>query len=153
MEDQAGPSGSGAGGSGAGGASGCSTGGDLSLASLLMSGGFAVYPLAWCPHLETLTSAWPQTVSVTAPCVECGDRRENWLCLHCNTVLCSRYVNSHGLQHYNNTGQRSHTSIRSLVSSVNRSVGEIGGKNPSKKCEEIHFSELPCPFLPSPLLH
>merc|ERR1712173_1597 len=95
MDDQAGPSGSGA--------SGGASGGDVSLASLLMSGGFAVYPLPWCPHLETLTSAWPESVSVRAPCADCGDTRENWLCLHCNTILCSRYVNSHGLQHSNNT--------------------------------------------------
>ena len=104
MDDQAGPSGSGGSG-GSGGATGGASGGDVSLASLLMSGGFAVYPLPWCPHLESLTSAWPETVSVTAPCADCGDTRENWLCLHCNTILCSRYVNSHGLHHSNNTGQ------------------------------------------------
>ena len=102
MADQAGPSGSG--GSGGSGSSGGAAGGELSLASLMMSGGFAVYPLAWCPHLESLPSSWPETVSVTAPCAECGDCRENWLCLHCNMILCSRYVHSHGLQHSNNTG-------------------------------------------------
>ena len=100
MADQAGPSGSG----GAGG-SGGATGGDMSLASLMMSGGFAVYPLTWCPHLESLPSDWPETVNVRAPCADCGDCRENWLCLHCNMILCSRYVNSHGLQHSNNTGR------------------------------------------------
>ena len=107
MDDQAGPSGSGGSGgaSGAGGSGGGSGGGgEVSLASLLMSGGFAVYPLPWCPHLESLSSAWPETVSVKAPCADCGDTKENWLCLHCNTILCSRYVNSHGLHHSNNTG-------------------------------------------------
>jgi hypothetical protein len=31
---------------------------------------------------------------------------ENWLCLACNRVLCSRYVNGHGLQHWKDTCQQ-----------------------------------------------
>ena len=33
-----------------------------SLASLLDQGGFCVYPLPWCPHLELLPDTWPTTV-------------------------------------------------------------------------------------------
>ena len=33
-----------------------------SLASLLDQGGFCVYPLPWCPHLELLPDTWPDTV-------------------------------------------------------------------------------------------
>ena len=84
MSDQAGPSGAGA--LGGGGAAGA----DQALAELLSGGGFAVYPLPWCPHLETLPSTPPECVSVCAACEECGDTQENWLCLCCNTTHCSR---------------------------------------------------------------
>ena len=33
-----------------------------SLASLLDQGGFCVYPLPWCPHLDLLPDTWPTTV-------------------------------------------------------------------------------------------
>lgn len=29
--------------------------------------------------------------------------KENWICLHCGVVRCSRYVNGHGVQHYEDT--------------------------------------------------
>merc|ERR1711874_425268 len=91
-----------AGPSGSGGAVG--GGGGQSLASLMASGGFAVYPLPWYPHLDSLSSSvWPETLRVSEPCVDCGDRSENWVCLHCSTILCSRYVNGHGLKHSNTT--------------------------------------------------
>ena len=82
MSDQAGSS-------GVGGASGGETG-DQSLAKLLSGEGFAVYPLSWCPHLESVPSKAPEDVSVTAKCEECGDAEENWLCLSCHTTHCSR---------------------------------------------------------------
>ena len=83
MSDQAGPS-------GAGGVSGGATAGDQALAELLSGGGYAVYPLSWCPHLESMPSTTPEHVSVTAKCVECGEAEENWLCLSCHTIHCSR---------------------------------------------------------------
>ena len=82
MSDQAGPS-------GVGGARG-GTDGDQALAELLSGGGFAVYPLSWCPHLESLPRDAPENVSVTAECEECGETEENWLCLCCHTTHCSR---------------------------------------------------------------
>ena len=66
---------------------------DSSLSSLLEQGGFAVYPLPWCPHLDSLPSSWPDTVIVTAPCETCQDASENWMCLSCNKILCSRWEN------------------------------------------------------------
>ena len=35
---------------------------EVNLASLLAQGGFAVYPLTWCPHVELLPESWPETV-------------------------------------------------------------------------------------------
>ena len=40
----------------------CFPGDEVSLAALLDQGGFAVYPLAWCPHIELLPESWPKTV-------------------------------------------------------------------------------------------
>lgn len=36
---------------------------------------------------------------VDVGCQDCGDRAENWLCLGCGVVLCSRFVNSHMQAH------------------------------------------------------
>ena len=83
MSDQAGPSGVG----------GASADTDQALAELLAGGGFCVYPLSWCPHLEslpTLPGSTPDHVSVAAVCEDCGDGQENWLCLVCHTTHCSR---------------------------------------------------------------
>ena len=33
-----------------------------SLSSLLDQGGFAIYPLPWCPHIDSLPSSWPQEI-------------------------------------------------------------------------------------------
>ena len=35
---------------------------EVNMASLLAQGGFAVYPLTWCPHVELLPESWPETV-------------------------------------------------------------------------------------------
>ena len=48
---------------------------------------------------------------MTEPCGECGHVGENWVCLACGVVACSRYVNKHMLQHYGQTaieGQAHH---------------------------------------------
>lgn len=33
----------------------------------------------------------------------CTSQKENWLCLHCGVVRCSRYVHGHGVDHFNET--------------------------------------------------
>ena len=47
-----------------------------------------------------------QTVGVgtTDPCMECNNVGENWLCLSCGEVHCSRYVNEHMVHHNAQTG-------------------------------------------------
>jgi len=79
---------------------------DAKLAELLSGGGFAVYPLPWCPHLPSLPlpEMQPETVDTQAPCNQCGDTKENWLCLHCFQINCSRYINEHQLYHFSSTG-------------------------------------------------
>ncbi len=64
-----------------------------------------MYPLAWCPHLEGMSDP-PSSVVVSQPCQEClvDKTKENWLCLICSVILCSRYVNNHMVKHNQNTG-------------------------------------------------
>ena len=62
-----------------------------SLAELLDQGGFCVYPLPWCPHLETgVKENLPEDISTKKPCIQCEDSSENWLCLGCHVTHCSR---------------------------------------------------------------
>mmetsp|Transcript_14332 Transcript_14332/g.10365 ORF Transcript_14332/g.10365 Transcript_14332/m.10365 type:complete len:125 (+) Transcript_14332:61-435(+) len=43
--------------------------------------------------------------NVSDPCSRCEENLglENWICLRCKEVNCSRYVRSHALEHYNET--------------------------------------------------
>ncbi|XP_072025995.1 histone deacetylase 6-like isoform X2 [Amphiura filiformis] len=60
----------------------------------------AVIPLSWCPHLESDVMPLPDGgVDTRAPCLECADTRENWVCLHCYQVFCGRYINEHMVLH------------------------------------------------------
>ncbi|XP_069142709.1 uncharacterized protein [Argopecten irradians] len=60
---------------------------------------FAVQPLTWCPHLETVQPLPGPVLDTEAPCLDCGNVGENWICLICYKVYCSRYVNEHMVIH------------------------------------------------------
>ena len=34
-------------------------------------------------------------------CEKCEEKTELWICLHCGLSFCSRYINSHFIEHYN----------------------------------------------------
>ncbi|XP_053610806.1 histone deacetylase 6 isoform X1 [Plodia interpunctella] len=65
---------------------------------------FAVIPLPWCPHLESMYVI-PETVKFEqgVRCVECNETVENWVCLHCYITACGRSINGHMQSHYRNT--------------------------------------------------
>ncbi|KAM5290542.1 protein deacetylase HDAC6 isoform 2-T6 [Glossophaga mutica] len=65
---------------------------------------YAVTPLLWCPHLVAVCPIPEKGLDVTQPCQECGALQENWACLSCYEVYCSRYVNAHMLQHHESSG-------------------------------------------------
>jgi len=68
--------------------------------------GFAIIPKSNCPHLKESAAPFDKKIQVIgAPCDICQDTTENWYCLHCHKVFCSRYVNSHFLQHYQNNSK------------------------------------------------
>ncbi|KAK7495510.1 hypothetical protein BaRGS_00013208 [Batillaria attramentaria] len=60
---------------------------------------YAVQPSPWCPHLTCVQPLPPGGLDTSAPCQDCGDTTENWVCLVCYKVFCSRYVQEHMLFH------------------------------------------------------
>ena len=48
---------------------------------------YAVIPLQWCPHLDSLFTL-PDSVKFEqgVKCVDCDSTEENWVCLHCYVV-------------------------------------------------------------------
>ncbi|KAF0522014.1 histone deacetylase 6 [Gigaspora margarita] len=67
-----------------------------------------VTPKTDCPHINNeLTHAWAQVpVDVGAPCNTCQNTSENWRCLECQKVFCSRYVNGHMKEHNEQTNHK-----------------------------------------------
>ncbi|PIN20472.1 Histone deacetylase [Handroanthus impetiginosus] len=53
-----------------------------------------------CDHLDSLSSDLIHIPPPGTPCNRCQHPDENWLCLCCKDVLCSRFVNRHMLEHY-----------------------------------------------------
>ncbi|KAJ8643693.1 hypothetical protein MRB53_005441 [Persea americana] len=56
-----------------------------------------------CDHLSSLCSDLSQIPIPDSPCTRCQHPTENWLCLSCKDVLCSRFVNQHMLKHFQET--------------------------------------------------
>ena len=75
---------------------------------------FAVVPKNNCPHLVLGSSvlspeSWSLTVNAleldfdSLRCTSCSDATENWICLACKSICCSRYVLGHSFDHFLNT--------------------------------------------------
>ncbi|KAK5838010.1 uncharacterized protein LOC108486428 [Gossypium arboreum] len=56
-----------------------------------------------CDHLPSLSSDLTHIPIPSTPCNRCQHPIENWICLSCKLVLCSRFVNKHMLEHYQQT--------------------------------------------------
>lgn len=65
---------------------------------------YAVTPLSWCPHLVAVHPMPAASLDVTQPCEDCGTCQENWVCLSCYQVYCSRYINAHMVRHHEASG-------------------------------------------------
>ncbi|XP_052027092.1 histone deacetylase 6 isoform X1 [Apodemus sylvaticus] len=65
---------------------------------------YAVTPLSWCPHLMAVCPIPAVGLDVSQPCKTCGSLQENWVCLTCYQVYCSRYVNGHMVCHHEDSG-------------------------------------------------
>ncbi|GET52180.1 histone deacetylase 6 isoform X1 [Rhizophagus irregularis DAOM 181602=DAOM 197198] len=77
----------------------------MSTATNWQAGFHPVTPRTNCPHLhDNISPNWAEvTVDVSKPCTECNDASENWRCLRCQGVYCSRYINGHAAEHHKNT--------------------------------------------------
>ncbi|KAK4424250.1 Histone deacetylase 6 [Sesamum alatum] len=53
-----------------------------------------------CDHLGSLSLDLIHIPPPGTSCNRCQHPEENWLCLCCKDVLCSRFVNKHMLEHY-----------------------------------------------------
>ncbi|XP_052280508.1 histone deacetylase 6-like isoform X1 [Dreissena polymorpha] len=60
---------------------------------------YAVEPLRYCDHLKEVSPLPECGLNVDDPCTECNATGENWVCLVCFKVFCSRYVNSDMVKH------------------------------------------------------
>jgi len=69
-----------------------------------ISGGFSVDPKTDCPHFSAhiplgivnkIEDAYKGNT-----CKTCNDKSENWMCLTCGNTYCSRYVQGHARQHF-----------------------------------------------------
>jgi len=58
--------------------------------------------------------------------VSCPKENENWLCLECGALLCSRYANGHAKMHYEDTKEEETEAIRMART---KSLLEEGGNN------------------------
>lgn len=65
---------------------------------------FAVIPKTNCPHLQDHLSSIPDfKINVLNPCKLCQNEEENWICLKCFEIHCSRYIKKHAKFHYKET--------------------------------------------------
>jgi len=68
-------------------------------------GFFAVHPIKECPHCIPGKFIAPieefKDMTISTPCnhPDCDHAKENWVCLQCKYIGCSRYVKSHLLAH------------------------------------------------------
>jgi uncharacterized UBP type Zn finger protein len=63
--------------------------------------GYAIEPKTNCPHVTTYIM--DDIDYLRLPCKSCQDIEENWLCLTCKGVYCSRYRQGHMKQHVEET--------------------------------------------------
>ena len=80
-----------------------------------LGGGYQVYPKTSSPHLDCVIAApLDGAGALRAACGCCGAQGENWVCLGCHAVLCSRYVSGHAAAHAAETGHQIACSLRDL---------------------------------------
>ena len=72
---------------------------DLELTSETDRGG-VVIPRQTCAHVRDVSLCKDVDPSTPSQCIDCDNADENWLCLSCGEVHCSRYVNNHGEEHW-----------------------------------------------------
>lgn len=72
---------------------------DEDIQYFLEDNAYAVVPVADCPHMSVIQPLPVAEINIKAPCTRCESTQENWICLTCYAVYCSRYVNQHMVEH------------------------------------------------------
>lgn len=72
---------------------------DLDLTAETDRGGIVI-PKQTCEHVQHVRLCKRFKSLVNSHCIDCETSTENWLCLSCGQIHCSRYVNNHGEEHW-----------------------------------------------------
>ena len=76
---------------------------DLTSLPQTASGFFAISPKLDCPHEQSINfekiSLHLKNGAIKKPCDDCTSAQENWMCLECSAIGCSRYFGSHMAKH------------------------------------------------------
>lgn len=59
----------------------------------------AVEPFLYCPHVDAVQPVPASGLGSNQECLQCGALGENWVCLTCYEVHCSRYHSAHMVEH------------------------------------------------------
>ncbi|XP_028394240.1 ubiquitin carboxyl-terminal hydrolase 44-like [Dendronephthya gigantea] len=59
-----------------------------------------------CSHIRGLESVKNEAMLTPRmwSCVDCGTTESVWACLQCNNIACGRFIEEHGLKHFNDKG-------------------------------------------------
>ena len=71
---------------------------DLDLTAETDRGGIII-PKQTCEHVQHVHLCKQIKSLANSQCIDCETTAENWLCLSCGQIHCSRYVNNHGEEH------------------------------------------------------
>ncbi|KAE9552235.1 hypothetical protein FO519_004544 [Halicephalobus sp. NKZ332] len=69
-----------------------------------------------CPHLASVKEVpkdFEKNLDLKGKCTDCEEKDENWICLNCYGLYCSRHVNGHSLRHF--TENPDHCMVFSLA--------------------------------------
>ncbi len=93
---------------------------------------------------------------MAAPCVDCGNVGENWLCLECGEVRCSRYVKGHNAAHVAASANPQHACCASFSDLSFWWCGQAGGaaggcrrltRRRSNQCDSYIVHDTLMPYL------
>jgi acetoin utilization deacetylase AcuC-like enzyme len=72
---------------------------DVELTSETDQGGIII-PKQTCEHVQYVQLFEELDPVINNQCIDCENSNENWLCLSCGEIHCSRYINNHGEGHW-----------------------------------------------------
>jgi len=72
---------------------------DIELTSETDQGGIII-PKQICEHVQHVQLLEKLNSINKNQCIDCENSNENWLCLSCGEIHCSRYINNHGEGHW-----------------------------------------------------